>query len=105
MISTRDVVFDVTKRYNPDDDQSEAPVEVLEVLEVLTPDFEEVVDDWETLPPLRSFETTIKSYRDTVIVDASSTSSSSDPKTTSGSLPTPRDTLKFEQAPTITPVT
>jgi hypothetical protein len=103
VISTRDVVFDVTKRYNPDDDQSEAPVEVLEVLEVLTPDFEEAVDDWETLPPLRSFETTIESHGDTVVVDASSTSS--DPKTTSGSLPTPRDTPEFEQAPTVTPVT
>jgi hypothetical protein len=104
MISTRDVVFDVIKRYNPDDDQSEALVEVLEVLEILTPDFEEAVNDWETLPLLRSFKTIIKSYGDIVIIDASSTSSSSNPKTTSGSLPTPRDTPEFEQAPTITPV-
>jgi hypothetical protein len=45
VISTRDVVFDITKRYDPNDDQSKAPIEVIEVLEVLTPDFEETVDD------------------------------------------------------------
>ena len=32
IVETRDVVFDVTKRYNPQDNQSYAPLEVLEVL-------------------------------------------------------------------------
>jgi hypothetical protein len=98
VISTRDVVFDVTKRYNPDDDQSEAPVEVIQVLEIISPEIDETVDDWETMPPLRSFETTIESHGDTVVVDAPLSA----PKTSVGTLPTPRETPDFEQPPTIT---
>jgi hypothetical protein len=97
VISTRDVVFDITKRYNPQDDQSEAPVDVIQVLEILTPDIEETIDDWETLPPLRSFETTLESHGDTVVVDDTSSS-----KTSAASLPTPRETPDFEQPSTVT---
>jgi hypothetical protein len=45
VILTRDVVFDITKRYNLDDDQLKALVEVIQVLEILTPDIEETIDD------------------------------------------------------------
>jgi hypothetical protein len=92
------VVFDITKRYNPDDDQLKALVEVIQVLEILTPNIEETVDDWETLLPLRSFKTTIKSHGNTVIIDAPSFSS----KTLTGTLLTLKETLDFEQFLTVT---
>jgi hypothetical protein len=38
-------MFDITKRYNLDNDQSEALVEVIQVLEILTLDIEETIND------------------------------------------------------------
>jgi hypothetical protein len=38
-------MFDITKRYNLNDNQLEALVEVIQVLEILTPDIEKTIDD------------------------------------------------------------
>jgi hypothetical protein len=38
-------MFDITKRYNLDNNQLKALVEVIQVLEILMPDIEEIIDD------------------------------------------------------------
>ena len=45
VILTRDVVFDITKRYHPDDDQSYATEEVIQTIQTLTIDIEDLLDD------------------------------------------------------------
>jgi hypothetical protein len=75
-----------------------ALVEVIQVLEILTPNIEEIIDDWETLLPLHSFETTLESHNDIIVIDTLTSSS----KTLTGALPTLKETLDFEQLPTST---
>jgi hypothetical protein len=71
VIATRDVVFDTTMRYDPRDDQSTATEEVIRMLEIVSQDVEELVDEWETLPPLQSFERSVNKKGDSIEVDTS----------------------------------
>lgn len=89
VISTRDVVFDTTKRYNPQDDQSTASIEVVRTIKVLTQDIEDTIEDWALLPPLRSFERTIEKPGDTIVVDEAI-------QKAANTLITPRDTPEPE---------
>jgi len=45
MVKTRDVVFDITKQYNPRDNQLYAPLEVLEVLQELSLEIDNSIKD------------------------------------------------------------
>ena len=68
-----------------------ALIDIIQVLEILTPDIEETINNWKTLSPLHSFETTLESYSDTVIINDISSS-----KTLTASLLIPRETPDFE---------
>ena len=45
VILTRDVVFDITKRYYPDDDQSYATEEVIQTIQTLAIDIKDLLNN------------------------------------------------------------
>ena len=61
----------MTKRYNPQDNQSYALPEVLEVLQEILLEIDDLVEDWETLALLESYESTIDKHGNTIKVDTS----------------------------------
>jgi hypothetical protein len=69
VISTRDVIFDIIKRYNPENDQSAATPEVIETIQTISLEVDDLIDNWELLPPLKTFETTVDKPGDTIIVN------------------------------------
>jgi hypothetical protein len=83
VISTRNVIFDRSKRYDPNDDPSYATEEVIETIRCLTLDVDADLKDWEALPPaqLQSYKRSIDKHGDTIVVNMPE-----------GSLPTPETT-------------
>ena len=59
----------MTKRYSPTENQSEATPEIVQTLQKLSLEVSDTVDEWETLAPLLTYETTIEKYGDTIIVE------------------------------------
>ncbi len=69
IILTRDVIFDMTKRYSPTKNQLEATPEIVQTLQKLSLEVSTIVDEQETPAPLLTYETTIEKHRDTIIVE------------------------------------
>jgi len=69
VISIRDIVFNIIKRYNPNNNLLVNIPEIIQTLEILSLDINNIINDWEILPPPYSFETTVNKHGDTIIIN------------------------------------
>ena len=100
IISIRDVIFDMTKRYSPTENQLEATPEIVQTLQKLSLEVSDIVDEQETLAPLLTYETTIEKHGDTIIVE-----DQDNDQLVARTLPTLRDSPEPSQVATTLPAT